>query len=399
MITEAAVIGAGPAGLLAAEEIARQGFSVDIFEEHRKVGYPVHCAGMVSVEGFERLGVMPDPVFHQNTVYGGRIFSPDGNCITIRDQKPRAYIIDRGRFDSFLAERAVNRGVRINTGKRVNRIKFKEGRAHKLVMDDSEIQAEIFIDAEGAKGRVLSRSGVDTCQESILNGFNVEMNVDYVESDMVEVWFDNEVAKDFFTWVIPLSENKVRCGLGTSRPDGARSLIKFVEKRFGEKPDNVIHSGLLCTGGPVKKTVYPRLMLVGDVAGQVKPTTGGGLVIGGLCAQMAGRIAAKALGYEEHDLEEYESKWRKSYDSELQTMLYLRRLLNHLSNERMNRLFHIAIEENLEKKFTKLVEEGDMDMQAGVIKRGLRDPLIIGALMRTVGRLALSELFSVFKLR
>ncbi len=398
MKTEAVVIGAGPAGLLAAEAISVNGFNVEVFEEHSRVGHPVHCAGMISVEGFRRLGIDLDPVFHQNTVYGGRVFSSDGSCITIRDRKPRAHIIDRGCFDTYLSERAESNGVKINKGRRVERILFKHEAASGLLLDGSEVSSKIVIDAEGARGRLLARSGIDTGQMGVFNGFNVELEVEDVEPDMVEVWFNHETAKEFFTWVIPIGENRVRCGLATSRNNGAEALRGFIWKRFGEEAPRSIHGGLVCTGGPVDRTVYPGLMLVGDVAGQVKPTTAGGVVIGGLCARLAGETAVKALGGSSLQLlEEYEREWRRHYGSELQSMLFLRRLMNGVDDERLNRMLHAFIEEGLEEKFTILVEEGDMDMQAEIIKRALTDPVILGALAKSVGRLAVSELFAAFR--
>jgi len=60
---EAAVVGAGPAGILAAKRVAERGFSVQVFEEHPSIGEPSHCAGLISVEGLRRLGVEPkDPL-------------------------------------------------------------------------------------------------------------------------------------------------------------------------------------------------------------------------------------------------------------------------------------------------------------------------------------------------
>ena len=397
MKTEAAVIGGGPAGLLAAEAISSHGFDVTVFEEHQRIGYPVHCAGMVSVEGMKRLGVKPDSSFLQNTVYGGSVFSGDGTCITIRDRKPRAYIIDRGQFDGYLAERAVKCGVDIRTGTRVDRLLFKRKTASGLVFDGDEVGSKVVIDAEGVGGRILQRSGISHKMEGVLKGFNAELTVEGVDPELVEVWFSQETAKDFFTWVIPLGEERVRCGLATSREDGLEHLKEFIEKRFGIKAPKTVQSGLVCSGGPVGRTVFPGLILVGDVAGQVKPTTGGGVVIGGLCAGIAAEVAVRALdeGVEAHSLDQYEEEWRSRYGSELQTMLFMRRLANTLDDERMNRMFHAFKEEGIEGSFTRLVENGDMDMQADVIKRALTDPAILGALVKSLGRLAVSELSAV----
>ncbi len=397
MKTDAAVIGAGPAGLIAAEVISRHGFSVDVFEEHKRVGYPVHCAGMVSIEGFEKLGFEPDPVFHQNTIYGGRVFSSDGSCITIRDRKPRAYIIDRRSFDQYLAETALSKGARINTGRRVERIIFRNKRASSLRIDNTEVQTGIIIDAEGAGGRLLTRSGIETGLEGVCNGFNAELEVDDVEPDMIEVWFDKSIARDFFVWVIPVSEDRVRCGLATKDTHGAEALRGFIKRRFKKEAPRKIQAGLVCTGGPIDKTAYSGLMLVGDAAGQVKPTTGGGVVLGGLCAVIAGETAVKALKMDDlRLLDGYDGEWRRLYGSELQTMLWVRRIMNGLDDERINRVFHAFRDERLEEKFTALVGDGDMDMQAGVIRKALTDPVIMGALVKALGKLAVSEVLSVF---
>jgi flavin-dependent dehydrogenase len=144
--------------------------------------------------------------------------------------------------------------------------------------------------------------------------------------------------------------------------------------------------------------VYPGLVLAGDVAGQVKPTTGGGVVIGGLCAKLAGEASVKALeyGYSLHRLNDYEEEWRSLYGSELQAMLYIRTFLNRLDDERICRMFHTFTEGKLEEKFTTLVMEGDMDMQAGIIKRALTDPAILGSLVKSLGRLAIKEILAAF---
>ena len=84
---DAIVIGAGPAGLLAANEIAKRGFTVQVFEEHEEVGKPDHCAGLLSTSGLKRLGITLPKDIVQNTVMGARIYSPSGYSITIKRGK------------------------------------------------------------------------------------------------------------------------------------------------------------------------------------------------------------------------------------------------------------------------------------------------------------------------
>ena len=128
MKPEAAVVGAGPAGILAATVISSGGFATKVYEEHPVVGEPNHCAGVLSVTGLDKLGVDPSDEFIQNRVYGGRVYAPDGEFIEIRDRRPRAYVVDRGRFDRHLADAAVDAGVEFMLSTRVEALRFM--RAH-----------------------------------------------------------------------------------------------------------------------------------------------------------------------------------------------------------------------------------------------------------------------------
>jgi digeranylgeranylglycerophospholipid reductase len=397
MRTEAAVIGAGPAGLIAAEVISSKGFNTTVFEEHRQVGSPDHCAGIISVEGFERLGIPLDDSFYLNTICGGRLYSADGTCLEIRDRKPRAHIIDRGEFDRYLAQLAVDSGVDLRTCTHVNEIVSTKKGVVGLKTSDYSVRSSVLINSEGAKGRLLSKAGIVTGQEGVFNGYNVDIPGIRVEQDMVEVWFNDEVSNDFFAWVVPVNEDKVRVGLGSSNPEGYSALRKFIKNRFGEVDIPPIHAGLVCTGGPVKKTSYPGMLLVGDVAGQVKPTTAGGIVIGGLCAGIAGKAASNYLEKgTRSELDWYDREWRQLYGNELSTMQTLRGMLNGVGDDRLNRMFRALNKEGMGAKLTKLVAEGDMDMQAEVIKRAFADPSMVAIMARVVGRVVLGEVLSFF---
>ena len=397
MKTEAAVIGAGPTGLIAAKVISSKGFNTTVFEEHKQVGTPDHCAGIISVEGFERLGIPLDDSFYLNTIRGGRLYSADGTCIEIRDRKPRAHIIDRGGLDRYLARLALDSGAELRTSTRVNEIVSTKKGVVGLKTGDYSVRSNVLINSEGAKGRLLSKAGIETGQQGVFNGYNVDIPGVQIEQDMVEVWFNDEVSNDFFTWVVPVNEDTVRVGLGTSSHDGHRALLRFIKNRFGAIDVPPIHGGLVCTGGPVKKTSYHGMLLVGDVAGQVKPTTAGGVVIGGLCAGIAGEAAVNYLDKGvQSELDWYDGEWRKLYGSELATMQTLRNMLNGIGDDRLNRMFMAFNKEGMGDKITRLVSEGDMDMQGEVIRKAFADPGIIAVMARVVGRVVMSEVLSFF---
>jgi len=389
---EAAVVGAGPAGILAAGRVAERGFSVQVFEEHPAIGEPCHCAGLISVEGLRRLGVEPHDSFIQGNVYGGRVYAPSGEYIEVRDRRPRAYVVDRAALDRHLAERAADAGAEFTLSERVEALEFKGGRAA-LRLRGGSAEPRVIIDAEGPGARLLKGAGHDTAQRGLLNGFNVEVAGVYAEPGLVELWFSEGLADGFFAWVIPTGDGTARCGLA-SRGDGLSSLRGFLRKRFGVEAPSSVRAGLVCTGGPVRRTVYGNVLLVGDAAGHVKPTSGGGVVLGGLCALMAGDVASGHLGGGER-LSRYDKLWRERYGHEFGSMLALRGLLNGLGDERLSRLLHAFKEEGLQARAESLLERGDVDMQAGVIRDALTDPDVLACLVRSLGRVALGELLSL----
>jgi len=394
---EAAVVGAGPAGILVATAISEKGYAARVYEEHPVIGEPNHCAGLLSVTGLAELGVEPSDEFVQNRVFGGRVYAPDGGFIEIRDRKPRAYVVDRARFDRHLAREAVDAGVEFKLSARVEGLRFIEGTCMGVRVGGDVHEPWVVVDAEGAGGRLLSRSGIETGQKGILTGYNTEIGGVDVDPELVEVWLGDEVAEGFYAWVVPIDESTVRCGLGTDGLDGIERLKGFVGRRFGVELRRVT-SGIVCAGPPVERAAYSGLLLAGDVAGQVKATTGGGVVVGGLCAKLAGETAADALGCGDTcwgRLSEYERRWRDLYAGELKTMYKARRLMNRLSDERLNRLVSDLRETGLESVLEDLVSRGDMDMQAGVIREATRNPRLLFALLRGVGAAALGELVSL----
>ena len=398
MGSDALVVGAGPAGLLTAKEIASKGFDVKILEEHKQIGVPCHCAGLVSVEGFKRIGVEASRDFVQNEVYGGRLFSPDGQCIEVRDKRPRAYVIARSVFDQHIAAQAMDAGAEIVPGKRVEKLMAIGDIFTGASGRGWTEEAIIVVDAEGPSRRLTKQAGLADHGREPLLGVNTEVDIG-IDPEMVEVWFGNETAPGFFAWVLPISTEETRVGLAASEGDPTKLLARFIEKRFGDAKYQSPRAGQVIVDGPVAKTSYPGLLLVGDAAGHVKPTTGGGVVLGGLCAIEAGKTALKAL--ESGNLEtlaEYDKSWRHLYGSEFRSMQTLRRIADRLSDARINRFFHAFNKAGLNDNVNELVAGGDMDLQEGVIKRALGDPRLVKAAIGGLGRLALDELRSLVNL-
>ncbi|MBS7638011.1 NAD(P)/FAD-dependent oxidoreductase, partial [Candidatus Bathyarchaeota archaeon] len=184
---EALVIGGGPAGLLAAREMAKRGFKVTVIEEHPEIGEPNHCAGLLSIEGLKRIGVEPSPNFIHNRVKGGRVISPGGIIIELKDTRDRAYVVDRAAFDRRLAEQAMEAGAEIREGLRARELILKEGKVEGARGRGWEFMAEVTIDAEGGVRTLARQLGLVRAGDGALTGVNVEVSGVDVEPEMVEV--------------------------------------------------------------------------------------------------------------------------------------------------------------------------------------------------------------------
>jgi geranylgeranyl reductase family protein len=394
MGSDSLVVGAGPAGLIAAREIASNGFSIKVLEEHKQVGVPSHCAGLISVEGLRRIGIEASSKFVQNEVFGGRIYSPDGQCIETSDTRPRAYVVDRAVLDQHLAEKALDVGAELVLGRRADKLTLTKSSITGASGVGWEEEACLVIDAEGPSRRLAIGSGLVNYKRTYLLGVNTEV-ANEIDPTMVEVWFGEETAPGFFAWVIPISDRQARVGLAAREGDPMKLLTHFIKRRFSSVSHTPPRAGQVLTDGPLNRTSFPGMMIVGDAAGHVKPTTGGGVVLGGLCAMEAGKVAVKALesgDFTYRSLIHYDEACSRLYGKEFRSMQTLRGLADRFSDERLNRLFRAFNDAGINNILYDLVKNGDMDLQDGVIKRALSEPRLMKATISGLGRLALAEL-------
>ncbi len=132
--------------------------------------------------------------------------------------------------------------------------------------------------------------------------------------------------------------------------------------------------------------------MVGDAAGQVKQTTGGGIVIGGYCGKLAGIAAASAASHNgveaDRFLRDYDTRWREKFGSDLRKMGLARKLFAGLSDETLDRLFSV-----LRENVSEIEKEGDMDFQGKIITSMLKKRKVATLLPRVAAD-AVKAIFS-----
>ena len=374
------VVGGGPAGLIAAKTAAAQNVKVLLLESKDKIGFHEHCAGLLSIKGLNSLSLskIPSDVYQNKEIIGARLYSPSGKLIEIQKKEPTAYVVDRVKFNLYLSSLAEKAGVDIETSSRVVDIKRK----NKLLelslgkMNSYEkITSKIAILAEGRFPRLNSRVGlpIPSRKKMVFTSQYYMSNISGIDKQYVELYQTKEYAPDFFAWIIPINEETAKVGLGSNSIPANKQLNYFIQKhpiakkKLNKSEINKKSSGVIPIGSYVPRTYNDNVLAVGDAASQTKPTTGGGVILGGIAAQIAGDIAANAIindDFSSKYLSKYSRLWKKEMKRNLSLMKHVRLYLNSLNNKEIEKLFSLVNEPKLQPIFT---EFGDIDDQKIIV--------------------------------
>ncbi len=345
------VAGAGPAGLFAAERLARSGAHVLVCEEHEHVGDPVHCTGILASESFAEFDLPRDPAL--NTLSAARFVSPSGLTVPYASQVPVATVIDRPAFDRALAARAMAAGATIMTGARVASLETDANEVRAIV-GERFVSARLAVLACGATYALQRRLGLGL---PALHLQTAQAELPAVTPPLdVELHFGRLVAPDGFAWVVPVyrpsGAASVRIGVMASMDAAGcyRRFLARVRDRCGVSAAACTPRQKILPLGSIESIYANRLLVVGDAAGLVKPTTGGGIYYSILSAALAADTGSEALRRDRLDaaaLAGYEDAWRVRIADELQTQAELRRAVTRLSDDEIDGFFNLALTDGI----------------------------------------------------
>jgi digeranylgeranylglycerophospholipid reductase len=310
---DAIVVGGGPAGGTAARYAARRGLSVLIVDKRKELGVPVQCGEYVahneevrsifpSVGELEDLMEVPYRVREIDTPVI-RIWSPRGRRY---DVPFRGFTVRRDRMDQGIVAQAVQEGAEILTDTTVHGI-----RGDDVTTSRGTFRGKVIIGSDGPRSTVAKSVGLEWPVSAPAMSATATGDFD----DATDMFFGN-LAPGGYAWIIP----KARCanvGLGTwQRFQGnLRDLFdRFVSSR-GLEPGKAT-GGFVPVLGPPPRTVKDNVMLVGDAAGMVMATNGGGNNLAMIAGRIAGLTAADHL-LNGTPLGAYESRWRAAMGAPL----------------------------------------------------------------------------------
>jgi digeranylgeranylglycerophospholipid reductase len=338
------IIGGGPAGLLAARQLASAGFHAIVLEEHAAIGSPVHCTGVLGLDAFAELQLSRGAIV--GAAKAARFISPNGTNVGVDVANVRAAVVDRALFDRELAAAATAAGAVIRTGTRA----------------ESVVRTPDLVAVATASGDVTGRAAVLACGASYrfsralglgLPGVLVhsaQLETSFPTLDEVEVHFGRDVAPGGFGWIVPFVRDgapRARVGLLCDRDAGTafRAFSDRIRRAHAVTERWPAPRLKVLPLAPIARTWTDRVLAIGDAAGLVKPTTGGGIYYGLLTGHLAAEVLSGALRENRltgNRLREYEKRWRARLGPEIRAGLAFRSVASRLGDGAIDRLMELA---------------------------------------------------------
>lgn len=377
------VVGAGPIGSTYAYKMAEEGFSVALFDMKNRIGQPLQCAGLVSTNICDTNN-LPEHVI-SNKVMGANLYSPEGTVIRVGKNKTVAYVLDRIMYDKYLFERAVEVGVSPYLGDRVLDVDIENTTVKTI---ERKYSARLIAVASGPSCHTSKKINPNIKEESFM-GLQYTVKTENLDLDYLNLSIKSEILPGFL-WEIPTSPFTKRVGLFT---DGSYSEAEKILTNQLKDTDEIIekHRGLIPKFNPNKRIVKNNTILLGDAAGQVKPTTGGGLISGFNCVEIARKNSIKML--EENNnkyLLNYEKEYHKRYDDEFKAQKNVQNIIKDMTEDDFNYMFKQLKENNVDKIIS---EHGDMDNQTPLLKELVKT----GVIFKLVPKIGVRRLKNIWK--
>lgn len=351
------VIGGGPVGSRVAFKLAEYGCKTMVIERKESLEEPVCCTGIIGMECVRRFDIEESVIYRQFNSAG--VYSPSGNIIRLWRKEPQACIVNRSAFNVFFAARASERGAEYLLGSRVTKIQVGDNGV-RVESAGSGGGSDVFearaaVIATGFGGSLVEELGLGKVGD-FAGGAQAEVEVDKLGE--LEVYLGRQAAPGFFAWLAPTSPGRALVGL-LSRQRSGYYLKKLMTSLAEQGKIANAEAGFYSAGvslGPLPRTYTDRVLVVGSAAGQVKPTTGGGIYYGLLCADIAADNLRRGLengNLRAAGLADYDREWKKTLSREIRIGHWGRKLFELLSDRQIERIFNLVESNGIDKALSE----------------------------------------------
>ncbi len=363
MVYDVIVSGAGPSGSYLSYLLSKNGYKVLQLEEHKEIGKPVECTGLVSERVFKYI----DSKAKINEVHGANVYFPNNKFIHI-SKGEKTIVMYRDDFDKDASAMAISAGTDLHVHSRVIDATISDEYAEVKYKQDGEIKyakSEVVVGADGANSTIRRVLNYER-PEKIISTYQVDSSFYLEDQDDVNVFIGSENSKGFFGWAVPSGEI-TRIGVGVDHVTAIK-YFKNINNKFDGSKILGINSGPIPINY-LKKTYGNRSLLLGDAAGIVKPLSGGGIYTGIISAKNAYTALDNAFNngdFSEDSLKYYQKLWKKEIGKELFVDRLIQNYFSGIStnDKLLNKIYEKINNEDVIKMINRL---GDIDYPAKIV--------------------------------
>ena len=322
------IAGGSISGLISSREIAKKGYKTLVLEEGFEIGTPDHCGGLVSKSALHDLGIQPTQKTFDSIINSALIFSPNGKQVEIDSKKQEVVAVNRRELDKQVALQAQQAGAEIRV-----KTSFKEKTKHGVRTSVGEIDCRILIDCRGV-GALINND-----RDGVLLSAQYEIYADWITDGRVEVYFDQIKYPGFFAWIIPTGRGVGKVGIAGREINVSDTMEQFLRSKGKYSTIRKIFAPIWIKG-PIKNFISKDVVIVGDAAGQSKPTTAGGIYSCGMGGVLAGNAITKYLETNKYfHLQQYQKFWHDKFGKEFEKQHKARKILEKVDNKTINMIF------------------------------------------------------------
>jgi geranylgeranyl reductase family protein len=376
------IIGGSIAGNYLSYLLSKTNLKIAVIEEHKNIGLPLQCAGIIS-QKLSKIIKLPKEVV-LNRVKVAKIVAPQGKYIKISSTE-NPYIIDRVALDRFFFKKGkTSENIHYFFNEKFKSFKYIDKKNQlSLRIETSEriLEAKLLIGCDGPLSSVASSCGIKN-KNLYATQIRISGNFDENEAAM----YFNPKWKELFGWIVPEGNGKFRIGLASSQnlKKNFQNFLKQLKLNSNKKIDK---QGGLIPYGTMNKLAFNNILLLGDSAGQVKATTGGGIIMLLTAAKYAVNCIQKCFKNNSFSKKfikkHYESPCILSIGKELKTHFLIRLILERLTEKDFEELFRILRTTKMEYIINLY---SDMDFPKRFIFKFLRNPRVVSFMIKFIIR-------------
>ncbi|MGD2249984.1 MAG: NAD(P)/FAD-dependent oxidoreductase [Candidatus Methanofastidiosia archaeon] len=384
------VVGAGPAGSMAAKAVAEAGFTVTVYEKG-PLKREKPCGGGVSDRVKKEFHLKESDDFWERYCEGIFLCSPGNTTILMKEIGRKGYFVMRETFDYYLVQKAQKEGAEFVENRHVTPF-VEHGKVKGVKTKDDIIKADIVIACDGTPSTFARELGIyarDDYNQAVTYQYQMKMDnteIDEKIGDAMEIYFGHKWMPYGYSWIFP-KQGKVTVGCGTwlyAVKDYNINVKRYLDTFIAQHPvaskklenAKILYpqSGMMGFPGIVNTIYLDNFMLAGDAAGFVSVPTGEGIYYSMVTGKIAGEVAATALKHNDttkHSLKKYKQKTDKKIGSDMKWGYWLRRLV--MDNERnQEQLIRASLKDAWIRKKTGYLIGGDIGYKQYLIHYLLR---------------------------